>query len=711
MSEEKLTDSSSQKPSPRYQLGRRDFLTHTATLIASIPTLSGGVQAESSGSPTKAQATLAEPRKQIRPKWWREEGLVGAFDTEPLIPRLRASGFDMSYEFMTYDQKLELWRRGHSEEIVLKLKDLGFNFILTPFYKGGGIKAEENTIQAAKSFTALCHKHGMHVGVYLFSGTVFYESLLAEEPDAINWLTRDQHGNYPIYHPFYFRRWVNRGHPGFRAHIRELVRFAVQDAKVDLIHFDNYDGGAPGYESYSVTQFREYLASKYTPEQRFRRFGFASTDFMEPPPPPPAPDAYNGDPLYQDFIDFRCERLADTYRELAEFARSLNPDVVLECNPGGYIGELNMGVDGLSAVDHTLLAPWGGVFTDEGDPCRLENGIVISRFRSQMLGRHFDNMVWHYTPDRVAIAESMANNLQCTGLSAFFGDGEVIPWETKHDPKKHDPAVWASIRFFRREQQYYRDTEQVADIGVLNTYANTAYGPTHARQSWQAFTQALYQGKVPFTLVPDRCPGDLTRFRVLVLADLELISDELVNAIRSYVRGGGGLVMTGKATQFDEHSYRREKAVLADLFSEMPGNKSLTSTFGKGRAAYIPQVVLPAKFVIGMLPENRHELLDAVGWAANGSLRVEVRAPETVTMSLYVQPSGRRMLHLVNYDEGNPVSDIQVVMQQPSEARQVSVKLLSPETDNSQTLSVQQRGRELRFSVSRLEVYGLLVIE
>jgi hypothetical protein len=112
-----------------------------------------------------------------------------------------------------------------------------------------------------------------------------------------------------------------------------------------------------------------------------------------------------------------------------------------------------------------------------------------------------------------------------------------------------------------------------------------------------------------------------------------------------------------------------------------------------------------------MLPENRHELLDAVRWAAGGPLQVEIVAPETVTMSFYIQPSGRRLLHLVNYDESNPVSNIQVVMQQPPGARQVSVKLLSPESDNSQILSKQQQGHEVRFTVPRLEVYGLLVIE
>jgi hypothetical protein len=328
-----------------------------------------------------------------------------------------------------------------------------------------------------------------------------------------------------------------------------------------------------------------------------------------------------------------------------------------------------------------------------------------------MLGRQFNNMVWHYTPDRVAISESMANNLQCTGLSCFFGNGELIPWLSEYDRKKYDPGVLASIRFFRREQRYYQDTEQVADIAVLNTSANTAYGPTATRQSWQAFTQALYQGKLPFTLVPDRFPGDLSRFRVLCLADLALISDELVNAIRTYVHDGGGLVMTGVSTQFDEHSYRRERAALSDLFNEPLGEKPLTSTPGSGRASYLPHVAVPEKFEVGMLPENRRELLDAVRWAVGGPLQVEVKAPETVTMSLYTQPSGRRLLHLVNYDNAHPVSNIEVVLQQPSVTRQFSVSLLSPDFEGSKTLSKEQHGRELRFIVPTLETYGLVVIE
>ncbi|MGH9326775.1 MAG: hypothetical protein ACRD2B_08845 [Terriglobia bacterium] len=660
--------------------------------------------------PTAREVSLPQVTHQQRPAWWREQGLVMAgVDWEALLPRLRAGSFDRSEAFKDYDEKMAIWRSEHSEAIARRLKEMGFNFLMIPLYKGGGTKAERQSMEDAKRFTKICHGLGLRVGSYTFSGTILYEPMLAENPDAKDWFAMDSNGRYVPYGPLYFRRYANRSHPGFRALLRDIVRFAVEEANVDLIHFDNYVMG-PSYEPYSVEQFREYLRNRYSPEERRQRFGFTGMEYIQPPPAPPKPDEYNGDPLYQDFIDYRCEVMAATYRELADFARSLNPEIVVELNPGGYVGELITTL-GIGTLDHTRTIQWGGAFWDEGYPSHLENGVMISRFRSQMIGRYFNNMVFDYTADRVAMAESMANNLQCLGCPAWVNGDQVTPYLSRHNPKKFDPAVLESIRFFHREQQYYRDAELVADVGVLNTYANTAYGPRITRERWAAFTQALYQGKMPMTLVPDSAPGNLSRFRVLVLADLALISDQLLNALREYVQQGGGLVMTGEATLFDEHSFRRQQAGLADLFSETPADNSLHAKPGKGRAVYLPEITIPDKFRVGMLPENRADLLEAVRWAAGGPLQVEVTAPETVTMSLYVQPTGRRILHLVNYDEGNPVTNIEVHLQLPGAKRASSAKLLSPDFDGAQTLALERTGLGVRFTAPRLDVYGMVVVE
>jgi hypothetical protein len=137
-------------------------------------------------------------------------------------------------------------------------------------------------MEDAKTFTQICHRLGLRVGCYTSSGTILYETMLAEHPEAKDWLTLDRSGKPVTWGPLYYRYWANRRHPGFRALLREVVHFAVVEAKVDLVHFDNY-GMGPSYEPYSVNQFREYLKKKYSPEERMRRFGSMEMDHCSRP--------------------------------------------------------------------------------------------------------------------------------------------------------------------------------------------------------------------------------------------------------------------------------------------------------------------------------------------------------------------------------------------------------------------------------------------
>jgi hypothetical protein len=79
-------------------------------------------------------------------------------------------------------------------------------------------------------------------------------------------------------------------------------------------------------------------------------------------------------------------------------------------------------------------------------------------------------------------------------------------------------------------------------------------------------------------------------------------------------------------------------------------------------------------------------------------------------MCLYAQPSGRRILHLVNYDEANPVRNIEVTLQLPEERAGTTVSLLSPDFEGGKALAGEVTGRTLRFTVPRLDLYSLLVI-
>jgi hypothetical protein len=645
--------------------------------------------------------TLSEPPRQVRPAWWREQGVAIAGGWEPLAPRLRGGGAD------NYEKKLDLWRYEHSEELGRRLKEMGFNLIMIPLYKGASLADERAGMEDAKRFTAILHKLGLKVGCYTFSGTILYESMYAERPSARDWLILDPRGNPATYNGRYYRRWVDRSHPGVRALMRELVRYAVQEARVDLVHFDNYMV-APGYEPYSVEQFRQFLKKKYTPEQRAQRFGFPGVDYIEPPPPGPEPEKLDADPLVQDFVDYRCQAQADTYRELADYARSLNPEVLVECNPHGYYGALGRDLNRIGAVDHTRMLPYGSAFWDEGHASRLENDVMITRFRSAKLGRWYGNMVFQYTPDRVSMAESMAGNLQCLGNPVWYEGREIVPTPSMR-PASVDSATLNYVKFFRGHQELFRDAEEIADVGVLHTYANSAFGPPETLSRAAAFEQALYQGKIPFTLVPDRYPGNLGRFRVLAMPDLALVSDRLLDAVREFVRKGGGLVLTGDVARFDEQRHRRERPGLEDLFAARFGAKILYAKPGAGRAVYVPYVQLPPEYMLGMQPVNRRQLLDAVRWAAGAPLAVDVRAPESVTMNLYRQPSGRRLLHLVNYDDAHPVAGIDIVLR-PATGRG-AVTMFSPDLKTSLPIAATREGGALRFRIPKLDIYTLLAVE
>src|SRR6185369_8661018 len=108
---------------------------------------------------------------------------------------------------------------------------------------------------------------------------------------------------------------------------------------------------------------------------------------------------------------------------------------------------------------------------------------------------------------------------------------------------------------------------------------------------------------------------------------------------------------------------------------------------------------------------NRAALLEAVRWAAGSRLQAEVSAPETVAMALYEQPSGRRLLHLVNYNDQAAVGEIPVSLQVASGKKTSSLVLLSPDGGVKQPLSFKQTGTTLQFTVPKLATYALIVAE
>lgn len=623
-----------------------------------------------------AETPVAPPHLDP-PRWLAEEGIVIAGSWESLAYRHRANG--------QIDQLLERLRKEQSEDTARELKRLGYNIAIIPLYKGWGFAAERQGMEATKRFTEVCHKAGLKVGVYVFSGTVNYETMLSENPSAKDWFVRRPDQTRIFYGNKYYRPWVDRSHPGVREHLRELVRYAIEEAHVDLLHFDNYAIGI-GYEPATLPRFREYLMQRYTSTERKQRFGFESLEHIELPPPLSAERDYRTDPLFRDFVNFRIEMLAGTFAELSQYARKLNPEIVLCINHHPYYGRVWVDPLGLPSVDHTQFLGNAHMFWAEGYPSKLKEGRLDTRMLSHKLGRQFGASVLQYTGEPVAMAESLALGLNTLGCSAWFEDGGFRPAPFSDEGTPLDKDVLALMRLHSENAALYRQATEIADVAVLHTYENDAFAKSDACARTRAFEQLLYQSKVPFAVVHSRFPGDLKRYRVVTLAGVELLPERMAAILRDYVAGGGRVWMAGAAGTFDGEYHRRETKLAAQL-----------------KAVEAPEVNLGEGVA---LPLNRIELLDSLRRAVGAPYRVEVSGPDTLTASAYSLPGGQRTIHLVNYDIARPARNIRIDM---DAAKATRATLITPSGRGALPLRIAGTRAHLR--VSEVPLYAVLVIE
>ncbi len=228
-----------------------------------------------------AAETLTLPPER-RPEWLRREGIVMAGDWEPLLFRVRRDG---APGYTPTPEQLAAYRREHSPEMIARLKALGVNFVMIHCYKGAGINAERQSMADAAEFAGRCRTAGLHVGVYVTSGTMLWELFYKEKPEAKDWAVLTADGK-PITYPWgrgEFRYFWNRNHPDAEAYHQKIVRYAVEEIHADLLHFDNY-GIGPGWDACSVDRFRRYLRETFTPPQR-TVMGAADLDHILPPKP------------------------------------------------------------------------------------------------------------------------------------------------------------------------------------------------------------------------------------------------------------------------------------------------------------------------------------------------------------------------------------------------------------------------------------------
>jgi hypothetical protein len=664
-----------------------------------------------------ATAAWAQPPAGWPRAKWLENGLIDAGGTHEgnlFITRRGGQRLDARQQY----------EHAQSEEVIRGLAGQGVEVFHTHLYKGFGMAAEKPEMEDTVRAAAVAHRCGMKVDTYIQWNSLMYETFFAEEPRAKDWVQRDALGQpimlaYGYQQSFRYRPcFANRDYLDY---LKRVVRFAVEEVHTDFIHFDNFDLNAEPescHDATCVAGFREFLKRKYTPAERRDRLGFENVDYVNPPQwnavnrPEGMRVIY--DPVIQAWIDFRCQVMADALRQMAGYAKSLNPQVAIEINPGGLTGDNRAWVSG---IDHARLLPLTEAFwSEEGnEPGLAADGRLISRIRSYKLARAYHNIMMTYVAgDPLAMSEALAFGQTLGHLDTYPLKGETLRY----------------LGFYRRSRDLFRGTEDTGGVAVLRSYPSLTYDHFPAQLSAVLTEQALIQARVPFELINDAHLADLSRFKVLILPNAECLSDGQIAAIRGFVERGGGLVAIGQSGVYDQWRRMRVTPGLGGLIDgQQPGaayeEDPLTTQVagaptrrrvGKGRSVYLPALRFdgplpaPGRF-FGVTnrywkrPANWEELLDAVRWVARDELPVRVDGPAYLVANLVAQPEKHRLLlHLVNYRRpGRPIEGATVRCRAPAGA----VRIYSPDAE-VRTVTV---GPDGSFHLPEIRTYSIAVID
>ena len=93
--------------------------------------------------------------------------------------------------------------------------------------------------------------------------------------------------------------------------------------------------------------------------------------------------------------------------------------------------------------------------------------------------------------------------------------------------------------------------------------------------------QVLQQRQIPFDIIFDQQLGQLDKYYVIVLADQESLSDESAEALKKFVKGGGGIVMTGNTGKFDRWRRLRKVSLPGEMLLESDPLAARNTIFGK----------------------------------------------------------------------------------------------------------------------------------
>ncbi len=405
-------------------------------------------------------------------------------------------------------------------------------------------------------------------------------------------------------------------------------------------------------------------------------------------------------------MTFRCWTFTTRLAECARFARSINKEIVIECNPHGLVGSNRAWEAGINHPD--LMQYTNVIWTEDDNNPRWADGVVIGKFRHYKLGRTTNNFILTYN----GTAQDCAENLALNRTVAYLGGG----------------ASKNYMDFWIANKNLFTNMQGAERVAVLRSYPSMAYNTYETHLEVNMAEQALQQKQIPFDIIFDQQLNQLDKYYVVVLANQESLTDEVIATLKAFAKKGGGLVVTANTGMYDGWRRLRKQGMLEGMMSEqglaLPEKSEFPSrsrnaasnvssfNYGAGRVIYLPELQKPEGDIqLGyasrwVMPKNADELESAVYWVAGKRLPLLVTAPEWVGVSHDTQKN-RDVIHLFSYNDTRDVAGITIQY----DGVVKSAWTISPEEKDKTTIPVVEKGGITELKIPGFKAYKVLVLE
>ena len=258
------------------------------------------------------------------------------------------------------------------------------------------------------------------------------------------------------------------------------------------------------------------------------------------------------------WLTWRARAIADWRENMRRVVRRVKPDFtfMVYTTNHGLVSPAALRGSGANIFDSARACDWLGTELMTRNVFACPRAVFHSRklFRAlgEWTGSPIYSMVYHANdPDIAKLGWAMmAMSREMPYMIAIDGqDMSYIGWQGKMD---------------NRNARSMADVVFLFSIGTRNWNRMMAFLEDFGGYS-QTFSDAHIQHDV--LLEPRMTPEILRRYKLLVVASMSCMSDELAATIREYVRGGGRLLISGHASLLDELGFPRKDFALADVMN------------------------------------------------------------------------------------------------------------------------------------------------